>query len=419
MTFKGADTKASSHSSIWTNPAYLWHSGKIIPWDEAKVHITSMSWTAVSAVFEGIRAYWNVEQEELYIFRMDSHMRRLADSMKLMRMLPPYSGQELIDSVIRLLKANQVREDTYIMPFAYFTGSVPGYRAAYQQPSEVFITAVSSSSSLARNSGIHCCISSWVRIADNVMPPRAKGIANYQNSRLVSTEAYLNGYDAGIILNSQGKVAEEGGAFCLCHHPLARNFTLEHKLRGVVQHQGVALWTVTCAIPRCVMVRKKQLVRLHALVVHHPVEPLQVAGVRDRIDRRGDGERRHAPCAGRLPGNHEADDRPVRLADFRAVLHGAVRVVRDLRGDDRWSAERVCRGAARRLLARRDRAIGRQLSLAREPPRAAELQFSVDHGRLPRDGSARRLRREPAVRRAAAPRRAASNDITGTPVEDE
>ena len=214
MALKKTLTKSTSASAQESSPAYLWHSGEIIPWEEATVHITAMSWTAVSAVFEGIRAYWSADQEELFIFRLDSHMRRLAESMKLMRMSSPYSGEELTDAVMRLLKTNQVREDTYIMPFAYFGGSVPGYKAAYQQPGEVFITAQPSTSDLGRNRGYHCCISSWTRIADNVMPPRAKGMANYQNSRLVSTEAQLNGYDTGIILNNQGKVSE-GAYACI------------------------------------------------------------------------------------------------------------------------------------------------------------------------------------------------------------
>ncbi|MQF48302.1 branched-chain amino acid transaminase [SAR202 cluster bacterium AC-647-N09_OGT_505m] len=196
------------------SPAYIWYGGYLMPWDAATVHITAMSWTAISAVFEGIRAYWNSQQEELHIFRLDSHMRRLWDSMKLMRMDCPYSPLQLTEAIIQLLRANQVKEDTYISPFAYFSGSVPGYQAAYQQPGNVYITAQPSTSNLSRNRGSRCCISSWVRIADNVMPPRAKGIANYQNSRLVSTEAQINGYDSGIILNNQGKVAE-GAYACI------------------------------------------------------------------------------------------------------------------------------------------------------------------------------------------------------------
>ncbi|MBF8267901.1 MAG: Branched-chain-amino-acid aminotransferase [Dehalococcoidia bacterium] len=190
------------------DPPYLWSSGKLVPWAEATVHVSALAWTGVSAVFEGIRAYWNQGEEEMYIFRLQSHLHRLLDSMKLMRMSSPYSPSELTTAIMDLLKANQVREDTYIMPLAYFGGSVPGYKAAYQQPGEVLITTRPLASNARSNRGSHCCISSWVRISDNVMSPRAKSISNYQNSRLVSTEAQINGYDAGIILNPQGKVAE-------------------------------------------------------------------------------------------------------------------------------------------------------------------------------------------------------------------
>lgn len=74
-------------------PKYLWHNGKLIPWETATVHITNIGWTAISAVFEGIRAYWNEKEEELYIFRLEEHLRRLANSMKIMRMIPPSPAQ--------------------------------------------------------------------------------------------------------------------------------------------------------------------------------------------------------------------------------------------------------------------------------------------------------------------------------------
>ena len=204
-------TSRKASPSPAPNPAYLWSSGGLVPWDEATVHISAIAWSTVSAVFEGIRAYWNEGEEELYIFRLQSHLDRLRDSMKLMRMSSPYSSEELSIAITELLKTNHAREDTYIMPLAYFGGSLPGYRAAYQQPGEILITARPLASNMRGNRGSrgsHCCISSWVRISDNVMPPRAKGIANYQNSRLAETEASINGYDAGIILNTQGKVAE-------------------------------------------------------------------------------------------------------------------------------------------------------------------------------------------------------------------
>ena len=197
-----------------TNPAYIWYGGKIIPWEQATVHVTDMSWTAISAVFEGIRAYWNSDRNQHYVFRLDAHLDRLTKSMKLMRMNSPYSKDDVLNGIIRLLEANRSPEDLYITPFAYFSGSIPGYKVAYEEPVEMYITARESTSNLESSKGSNCCISTWVRISDNSMPPRAKSISNYQNSILVSTEAKINGYDSGIMLNNHGKVAE-GAYACI------------------------------------------------------------------------------------------------------------------------------------------------------------------------------------------------------------
>ena len=97
---------------------------------------------------------------------------------------------------------------TYVQPLAYFGGGVPGYLAVLEQPGEIVITTRSASSGLDEAKAARCNVSSWTRISDNVMPPRAKAITNYQNSRYVSTESHINGYDYGIILNPNGKVAE-------------------------------------------------------------------------------------------------------------------------------------------------------------------------------------------------------------------
>ncbi|MCE2463816.1 MAG: aminotransferase class IV, partial [Dehalococcoidia bacterium] len=100
------------------------------------------------------------------------------------------------------------RSDVNVQPLAYFGGRIPGYLAVLEQPGELVITARPASSNLSTPEVAHCNVSSWTRISDNVMPPRAKAITNYQNSRYVSTESQINGYDFGIILNEAGKVSE-------------------------------------------------------------------------------------------------------------------------------------------------------------------------------------------------------------------
>ena len=190
------------------SPKYLWRSGKLLEWEKATVDVSMLGWSAISAVFEGIRAYWNPDDGELYIYQLDAHLKRLFRSMKIMRMVSPFSSEELGQAIIALLKANDYRCDTYIQPFAYFGGGIPGYLAVLEEPGEVVITARPAPSNLGAAKLAHCNVSSWTRIADNVMPPRAKAITNYQNSRYVSTESHINGYDFGIILNQDGKVAE-------------------------------------------------------------------------------------------------------------------------------------------------------------------------------------------------------------------
>ncbi len=201
-----AEQQAKAGSQV---PAsYLWRSGELVEWEKATVHISMLAWTAISAVFEGVRAYWDPQAQQLYVFHLDAHLKRLFQSMKIMRMTSPYSREQLGEAIVGLLRANECRADTYVQPLAYFGGGVPGYLAVLEQPGEVVITTRPVSSRLDDAIAAHCNVSSWTRISDNVMPPRAKAITNYQNSRYVSTESQVNGYDYGIILNPGGKVAE-------------------------------------------------------------------------------------------------------------------------------------------------------------------------------------------------------------------
>jgi len=190
------------------SPKYLWHAGELVEWDQATVHVSMLGWTAISAVFEGIRAYWDSDRQELHIFRLDAHLKRLFQSMKIMRMTSPHSKEELTQALTTLLRSNEYQGDVYIQPLAYFAGGIPGYLAVLEQPGVVLMTSRPAPSNLTSSKVAHCNISSWSRISDNVMPPRAKAITNYQNSRYVSTESRINGYDFGIILNQDGKVSE-------------------------------------------------------------------------------------------------------------------------------------------------------------------------------------------------------------------
>jgi branched-chain amino acid aminotransferase len=146
------------------------------------------------------------------VFRLDAHLERFAQSIRLMRMVQPWSNAELRQGVLDLLRANKYAADTYIRPFAFTESTTFGGMSSDQ--ARIVLTTRDWSSRLKSGTVSHACVSSWTRITDNVMPPRVKASSNYLNSRLASEEAKRNGYDAALILNPNGKVAEAPGA-CL------------------------------------------------------------------------------------------------------------------------------------------------------------------------------------------------------------
>ncbi len=187
---------------------FIWLDGTIVPWADAKLHVHTQCVLGGLNVYEGIKAYWNPEQEELYVFRFDTHLKRLARSLKMVRMALPYSLGQLEQATLDLLARNRFRQDVSIRLVCYFgEGELFGYL-----PDEIetgaFIYSTSRSGVPAVNRGIHCCVSSWHRLSDATAPPRIKAGANYQNVRLAQVQARVDGYDEPILLNESGKVAE-------------------------------------------------------------------------------------------------------------------------------------------------------------------------------------------------------------------
>lgn len=188
---------------------YAWMNGEFVPWGEAKVHIASSCVTEGSSVFEGIRAYWNPSQGQLYLFKTREHLERLYQSAKMMHMTPQYSKAELESVCLELMDRNGYREDVHIRPAIYF-GEGRGLFCYTPDKIEtgVAVTAVPRQSRLGSGAGMNVCVSSWKRISDADFPPRIKISANYHNGRLAAVQAALDGYDGAILLDERGKVAE-------------------------------------------------------------------------------------------------------------------------------------------------------------------------------------------------------------------
>ena len=187
----------------------IWHNGKFINWDDAKLHVMSHVAHYGSSVFEGIRCY--ALPSGSGIFRAHEHAQRLLDSAKIYRMDVEYSREELVAAMVELVKTNGVTP-CYIRPIA-----LRGYGDAgvspFNCPIEVYIINYEWGRYLGHGSdeGVDVCVSSWNRLAPNTLPAMAKAGANYMNSQLIKMEAVMNGYVEGIALDVNGYVSEGSG----------------------------------------------------------------------------------------------------------------------------------------------------------------------------------------------------------------
>ena len=194
------------------NPKWIWRSGQIVPWEEARIHINAVGHASTAAVFEGIKAYQANDRTRLLVFRLEEHLRRLFTSARICRLTLPYDHESLRDGVVKLLKANEYRTDTYVRPWAFPTGVIREQMVPAGVDCEVVVDTWPFRSRFATGRGCRAAVSSWMRVSDGAMPPRAKAFSNYHNGRLAMLEARENGHDWPILLNDRHKLTEGPGA---------------------------------------------------------------------------------------------------------------------------------------------------------------------------------------------------------------
>lgn len=193
--------------------AFIWRNGEFIPWNEATVHVSAMGASAGISVFEGINGYLNPQTGEIHIVRLERHLKRLLDSMKMVRMQGRLTVADWTEAVLELCRRNQTAGDTYIRPVAYYSGSEHAtFSDTIGDEADLIIWTRPFRSSLGTGRAVKACVSSWVRISDNVIPARIKCMSNYQNNRMAAMEARANGYDSCFMLDSLGKLTEGPGA---------------------------------------------------------------------------------------------------------------------------------------------------------------------------------------------------------------
>ena len=188
----------------------IWMNGKLINWDDAKIHVLSHVVHYGSSLFEGARCYKT--RKGPAIFRLKAHTDRLFNSCKIYRMEIPYTKEEINQAIIDLIKTNGL-DGCYIRPVVY-----RGYEQLGVDPTGCPVDVCSAVwrwgaylGPEALENGVPVCISSWNRMAPNTMPVMAKSGANYMNAQLIKLEAKEHGYVEGIALDVFGFVSEGSG----------------------------------------------------------------------------------------------------------------------------------------------------------------------------------------------------------------
>ena len=188
-------------------PKFAFFNGQFIRFEEAKVSVMTHAFNYGTGCFEGIRAYWNQGDEQLYVLRLKEHFERLQRSCSILRIHLPHDVDELGEMTLELLRKEGYRQDAYIRPLAYKADEIIGVRL-HDLVDGFTMFAVPFGRYIEQEEGAHVCISSWRRLDDNAAPARAKITGTYINSAFVRTDAALGGYDEALVLTQSGHISE-------------------------------------------------------------------------------------------------------------------------------------------------------------------------------------------------------------------
>jgi branched-chain amino acid aminotransferase len=219
---------------------FLWFDGKLVKWEDANIPVTTHALHYGTSVFEGIRAY--AAQGNLYIFRLEEHMKRLHRSAAIYCFTVNHSIKELCNATVKLAKKLGMKQSCYIRPLTFvglhgidlnITKNSPTHTTIIIFPFERYF----------KQGGIRACISSWRRIHDSATPPLAKAAGNYLNSILATQECRRNGYDESIMLDFEGNVSEASGEniFLVRNNKIYTPHIASSALEGITRSTAMTL----------------------------------------------------------------------------------------------------------------------------------------------------------------------------------
>jgi branched-chain amino acid aminotransferase len=208
---EAATKPAAHHAAPSTDDLVAYFEGEYVALRDANVSIMTHAFMYGTAVFEGIRAYWNEDQGVLYGLKLREHMERIRRNagILLMHDLPPVD--ELVRIVVETIRRNGFREDAYIRPCYYKSGSAIGVRL-HNLPHQLTVLALPFGNYVDTDNGLRMMTSTWRRNADDALPARGKIVGGYVNMAFQKSEAELNGFDEALVLTPDGHASEASAA---------------------------------------------------------------------------------------------------------------------------------------------------------------------------------------------------------------
>jgi len=216
---------------------YAYFEGRIVPMSEAKVSIATHALQYGTACFEGIRGYWNAQQQQLYLLKLREHYQRMAHSCNALRIQPKESIDDLCRITVELVRKHGYQQDVYVRPLAYkATRTIKLTLTALEDATAIYTFPMGNY--LDISAGLNVCTSSWRRANSNAMPVRAKVTGAYINSSLAVDDANAAGFDEAIMLTHDGTVSEGSSCnlFILRNGKLATPALSEDILEGVTRN---------------------------------------------------------------------------------------------------------------------------------------------------------------------------------------
>ena len=189
---------------------YAYFKGRIVPFEEAKIGIMTHAFNYGTGCFEGIRGYWNEDQQQMYVLKLVEHYMRLLKSCKDLHIKLDLRMSDLVKVTLELVKRNGYKQDVYIRPLAYKSEEKVGL-GLIGVDDDFAIYVAPFGNYLDVSKGIKVCLSKYHRISSKSMPAGAKLTGTYFNSSLAKAEALSRGYVEAITLSNKGNVAEGSG----------------------------------------------------------------------------------------------------------------------------------------------------------------------------------------------------------------